>query len=372
MDSPPPYSEIDHRNSPSGSTSQQPTPRLGSFQSSSADIVSRNNMRTGDIKVQQTLSPHFRQPATFHSVPAPPATAPLPPLPSSSFTHPPQSERSSINECRARPRRCSSSYSSTSSSTDLSEGNQKSHRRKKSPSFDKRKSTVEVKENNKKLNWNQDEWVGKLFSLKTTNAMIDVQGSLDAKSISLNTTNAMITWRGKGIQCKEMDLRTTNAKIDLTGGDIDVRRECKIKTSNARLIMNDSKLMTKELSLVTSNAEIRMNNLLIRKSITAKTSNAPVILYIRQHPLAKPDAKIHVEVSTSNAPVTIHMPSNFAGDFKLTTSSTNAVVMDDPQQQIVYNDVKKSAAREGYRYKKSRGSLKVSTSLNDITIAFDM
>jgi hypothetical protein len=55
----------------------------------------------------------------------------------------------------------------------------------------------------------------------------------------------------------------------------------------------------------------------------------------------------------------------------LATSRTNAVIIEDRQDGITYSKGKSGSAREGYRFKKDRGSLKVSTSWKDITVVFD-
>jgi hypothetical protein len=120
--------------------------------------------------------------------------------------------------------------------------------------------------------------------------MVDVHGSLDAKSVIMMTTNAKVNWRGDSILCKDMDLRTTNAAVDMVGDKVDVKQSLKIRTSNAQLIYDKPVLLTKDLSAVTTNSEIRMRHAHIKRSISCKTTNAPVNLYIQSIPI-KPKSK---------------------------------------------------------------------------------
>ncbi|SAL99467.1 hypothetical protein [Absidia glauca] len=288
---------------------------------------------------------------------------------------------SSLPSASSSSRRLSSSSLSSSSSSDGSTSSWKSKTespktcdKDPAPKFNNRKSSIEMKEVNKRLDWLQPRWYGKYFSLKTTNAMVDVHGSLDAKSVIMMTTNAKVNWRGDSILCKDMDLRTTNAAVDMVGDKVDVKQSLKIRTSNAQLIYDKPVLLTKDLSAVTTNSEIRMRHAHIKRSISCKTTNAPVNLYIQSIPIkpkSKSPPKINVEVSTTNAPVTIHMPSDFAGEFKLATSPSKAIIIEDRQNSVVYSQDKKESVREGYRSKKSYGSLKVTTTEGNITILFD-
>ncbi|KAI8334373.1 hypothetical protein BC941DRAFT_432825 [Chlamydoabsidia padenii] len=272
-------------------------------------------------------------------------------------------------------RRHSSSSQSSQSSTNSNlscKSSPKPTEDTKAPKFNNRKTSIEMKGVNKRLDWLQPDWFGKIFSLKTTNAMVDVQGGLDAKSVTMVTTNAKVKWKGRSILCKEMDLRTTNAAVDLVGDSVDVTGTLKLKTTNAPLSYDKTILLAKDISAVTTNSEIRMRHAHIKRSLCCKTTNAPVNLYIQSvstKSKSKLPPKIMVEVTTTNAPVIIHMPSDYAGEFKLTT--TKAIVIEDQQNKVVYNSEKKELLKEGYRSKKSYGSLKVTTTEGDITVIFD-
>jgi hypothetical protein len=55
----------------------------------------------------------------------------------------------------------------------------------------------------------------------------------------------------------------------------------------------------------------------------------------------------------------------------LATSPSKAIIIEDRQNSVVYSQDKKESVREGYRSKKSYGSLKVTTTEGNITILFD-
>jgi hypothetical protein len=104
-----------------------------------------------------------------------------------------------------------------------------------------------------------------------------------------------------------MNIHTSNAKVDLAGGNITLQRSLKIKTSNARLLFEKIALVAKTISVITSNAEVRIAHAEIGRSLQVKTSNAPVHLFVK----SSSGRSIHVDVSTSNAAVTLHMVSPF-------------------------------------------------------------
>ncbi|CAO3584841.1 unnamed protein product [Absidia cylindrospora] len=245
--------------------------------------------------------------------------------PSSCYSSPthgcpsPRKQHNSNEQWKESKRRPSSSSLSSSSSSASSSSSKSSTTKQeacedgKEPiKFDNRKSSVDWKESNKKLDWDRPHWYGKHFSLKTTNAKLNIHGTLDAKFLNFSTTNAVINWIGDSILCKEADIRTTNAKVELMGDTLEAKQAIKMKSTNAQLIFDKTTLMAKDISAVTSNAEIRMRHAQVKRSLYCKTSNARVILYIKSiksRPKSKSPPKINVEVITSNAPVTIHMVS---------------------------------------------------------------
>ncbi|KAI9305003.1 hypothetical protein BJ944DRAFT_265946 [Cunninghamella echinulata] len=257
---------------------------------------------------------------------------------------------------------CLSSSSSSSSSLATPKKNTKSSCKHKSESI------MHIKDVNTLLKWEEPFWEGKKFTMMTTNNKIQIHGDIDAKEVHFETTNALIEWKSNFLATKYLKMKTTNAKIDFQSkGQIHVKYDCKIESSNAKLIWEDIELRAKELDIITSNAAIYMNHLHVEKSLQVKTSNAPVELFITSS-----NPKIQVQVTTSNAPITLHMPKEFIGEFKLNTSGhQKSIIIQDPSNTITFDDDKKPTSRKGYKKKKNGGYLKATTSEGNITILFD-
>ncbi|CAO3629472.1 unnamed protein product [Cunninghamella blakesleeana] len=227
---------------------------------------------------------------------------------------------------------------------------------------------MHIKDSNVPLNWEDAFWEGKKFTLMTTNNKINVNGDIDAREMHLETTNAFIDWRSNFLSTRDLKIKTTNASIHLgPKGQINVKHDCKIETSNAKLIWEDIELHARELNISTSNAKVYIDHIHVDKELNVKTSNAPVELFITSS-----NPKIQVQVTTCNSPITLHMPKEFAGEFKLNTSGYNkSVIIQDPSNSIKFDEVKKLNSRKGYRLKKNGGYLKATTSEGDITVLFD-
>ncbi|KAI8337452.1 hypothetical protein BC941DRAFT_470342 [Chlamydoabsidia padenii] len=360
MDAPPPYSEIsqDHSRSASSSFHTEtlpPTYSLGLAGSQNtgqrpgipdSGSCSHTGPSSTSIKRSSSAGPSSSSETRFSSA-------------------------GPSGHSKARRLSCSSEKSSSSSSSSYSSASSHSSQSDRCRGKRRASSSVEQKENNKALKWTQPLWQGKRFFLQTKNAMVNVSGSLEARrSIQLLSVNGAVQWTGKSMNATNIKMHTANATVGLSGGNISVKRDLDIKTSNARLLFDTTALIAKNISVVTSNAEIRVLHAQPTRSLVVKTSNAPLRLFVKPSE-RRSGRKINIEVATSNAPIIVHMPSNFAGEFKLTTSKNRAVTIEDRQDAIVYNNDKKGNDREGHRIKKHGGSLKVTTSNNDITVVFD-
>ncbi|CAO3647345.1 unnamed protein product [Cunninghamella echinulata] len=373
-DLPPSYDEIAHTHP---TTPQQQIP---SYHNINTDASFPSSQHTGDVKTPMNndychSSPSFNPRtssssssicSTFHSQ-------------QQQQQQQKQEEKESgkkRSSCHRKKRResctsfssCRSSSSSSSSSKATKNNNNDNNNSTKSSCKHKSESIMHIKDVNTLLKWEEPFWEGKKFTMITTNNKVQIHGDIDAKEVHFETTNALIEWKSNFLATKYLKMKTTNAKIDFQPkGQIHVKYDCKIESSNAKLIWEDIELRAKELDITTSNAAIYMDHLHVEKSLQVKTSNAPVELFITSS-----NPKIQVQVTTSNAPITLHMPKEFVGEFKLNTSGhQKSIIIQDPSNTVTFDDDKKPTSRKGYKKKKYGGYLKAITSEGNITILFD-
>ncbi|KAI0687859.1 hypothetical protein BC835DRAFT_376418 [Cytidiella melzeri] len=138
--------------------------------------------------------------------------------------------------------------------------------------------------------------------------------SLSARRVRLRTTNASI--EGRFASESHISLRTANAPI------------------NADIVQNNDGVNASNVELITSNAEViatiniastasKSSSRSQQYRILAKTAEKPITI---RCPVAPTDAKLQFEVQTTNAPVTVHLPSTYVGRFELHSTPLKPVV----------------------------------------------
>ncbi|KAI8068667.1 hypothetical protein BC940DRAFT_298764 [Gongronella butleri] len=229
---------------------------------------------------------------------------------------------------------------------------------------------IEQRESNSEIRWSGLGLRARRIHLKTSNAKIQLQGRMEAwKSVDVESANGKLQWTGDYIKARRVNFQTSNSTIELQGR-IEAP-DLRIVTSNAKIqgdklqlvaVGNDSRV-----EIITSNAKINVPHIYgINDELVVKTSSGSVDLGVHSDRPAHMD----VRVQTSHAKVVLHMPAAFAGNFKLSTSSRSQVVIEDPQNAVVY-DQTQLQARQGSRFN-GRGELRVNTKDGDIFVFFDL
>ncbi|KAG1177998.1 hypothetical protein G6F70_002067 [Rhizopus microsporus] len=160
-------------------------------------------------------------------------------------------------------------------------------------------------------------WSGDECRLKTSNGILTVNGSLEAKdSISLETNNGSIVVNGSISSRKYIDIKSTNGTLyiqrQLTA------RELQINMQNGPININVP-IQADRIDIRTKNAPITLTNILVSKELVVKTTNAPIVMHVVG--ILK-DAEIRVE--STNAPVTVYLPKTFSGRFYIASSSNSS------------------------------------------------
>ncbi|CEG78670.1 hypothetical protein RMATCC62417_13244 [Rhizopus microsporus] len=160
-------------------------------------------------------------------------------------------------------------------------------------------------------------WSGDECRLKTSNGILTVNGSLEAKdSILLETNNGSVIVNGSIASRKYIDIRSTNGTLyiqrQLTA------RELHINMQNGPIDINVP-IQADRIDIRTKNAPITLTQILVSKELVVKTTNAPIVMHVID--ILK-DAEIRVE--STNAPVTVYLPKTFSGRFYIASSSNSS------------------------------------------------
>lgn len=200
---------------------------------------------------------------------------------------------------------CSKSNSSSSGSSCGSRSGNSNNARK-----------LEMKHSHGPLTHDGD-WSGDECRLKTSNGILTVNGSLEAKdSISLETNNGSIVVNGSISSRKYIDIKSTNGTLyiqrQLTA------RELQINMQNVPINISVP-IQADRVDIRTKNAPITLTQILVSKELVVKTTNAPIVMHVIG--ILK-DAEIRVE--STNAPVTVYLPKTFSGRFYIASSSNSS------------------------------------------------
>jgi hypothetical protein len=180
--------------------------------------------------------------------------------------------------------------------------------------------TLDIKRKNMAFEF-KENWYGKDCSINTSNGHLSIRGTLEAKeSIILKCSNGTLAIDGDLVSRKSITAEGSNGPVVLRGQTI-MSKYISIKTSNAPLEFN-TMIQGEYVKLKTSNAPIILTNLTVSTELNVKSSNAPIEIHIDD---LGPKAEVHIE--TSQAPVKVFMPRNFAGEFSVKTSLSSTEVV---------------------------------------------
>ncbi|KAG0170138.1 hypothetical protein DFQ28_008747 [Apophysomyces sp. BC1034] len=242
--------------------------------------------------------------------------------------------------------------------------------------------------------------------VRMANVHIKVDGQMTVDSVSLETSNAGLRFVQSGWRGRELVLTSQNGEIRVED-TIEASQRVEIQTSNAALVVRDvlsrqgqvrlenangqidarSITDAKTAEIVTSNGPVHVDTLRADRiavesangwieinraqgnNLGLKTSNAPVNAVVVDHD------HVQADISTSNAPINLHMPSKFSGEFFMQTSHNKVILKDSLgeagriQYQINRDQLKQGIRLDGATAEIGKVSA-ISTNAN-VMIAFD-
>jgi uncharacterized Zn ribbon protein len=215
---------------------------------------------------------------------------------------------------------------------------------------------LEMKKSNSPLELPQS-WSGKYCHLKTSNGPLTVRGSLTATdSIDLENSNGQMVVDGTLISRNDIRVKSSNGAF-IVHGDSIIAKDLQVHMSNAPLHLK-SFIEAKRIELKTKNAPVIIGNIAVGSELYVKTSNSPIEIHIAS--IASRSA--HIEIESSNAPVSVYLPSDFSGYFNVKSNfiGSASVVAKSNESIVLKYDTNESS--------KKSGSCKNSSNKSDVDI----
>jgi uncharacterized Zn ribbon protein len=202
---------------------------------------------------------------------------------------------------------------------------------------------LEMKQSNSPLKVHQS-WSGKECRLKTSNGPLNVHGSLTASdSIELESSNGQIVVDGALISLKDLRVKTSNG-VFIVHGDSIVAKDLQVHMSNAPLQLK-SFIEAKRIELKTKNAPVIIGNIAVGSELYVKTCNSPIEIHI----VSIASRSAHIEIETSNAPVSVYLPSDFSGYFNVKSNwlGSSSIVAKSNESIVLKYDTNESSKKSG-------------------------
>ncbi|KAL7313636.1 hypothetical protein PS15m_007359 [Mucor circinelloides] len=175
------------------------------------------------------------------------------------------------------------------------------------------------------------KWVGKALELKTSNAHIELNQPIDnVDDVVIYTTNGAVRFRQPLTNIRELvAVKTSNAGIDV---DASMNaKQIQLITTNGHIDIDS--LDSERVELKSTNGRIDVNYANISQAMVAQTSNGAVKIRV--------DGNNHAELvaRTTNSQIDLTMPAEHEGRFEIETSKTNKILFVDPLgwSQLMYD-----------------------------------
>lgn len=177
-------------------------------------------------------------------------------------------------------------------------------------------------------------WSGDECRLKTSDGILTVNGSLEAKGfVSLEAKNGSIVVNGSIVSKNDIDIKLTNGTFHLQHQL--TAPELKIDMKNTSINI-DAPIQANKIDIRTKNAPITLTQVSVSNELIVKTTNAPITMHVVK--ILK-DAEIRVE--STNAPITVYLPKTFSGRFYIASSSNssaNVISINEGSRLILEKD----------------------------------